>query len=88
MPLTLAPTGEESIILKIGGSQDVKQHLENLGFNVGGVITVISEISGNIIVKVKESRIALDKSMAQKIFVWLNGGWYENIKRSRSRFHC
>ncbi|MGP1361843.1 MAG: FeoA family protein [Candidatus Fimenecus sp.] len=69
MPLTLAPTGEESIILKIGGSQDVKQHLENLGFNVGGVITVISEISGNIIVKVKESRIALDKSMAQKIFV-------------------
>lgn len=69
MPLTLAPTGEESIILRIGGSQDVKQHLENLGFNVGGVITVISEISGNIIVKVKESRIALDKSMAQKIFV-------------------
>lgn len=69
MPLTLAPPGEESIILKIGGSQDVKQHLENLGFNVGGVITVISEISGNIIVKVKESRIALDKSMAQKIFV-------------------
>lgn len=69
MPLTLAPTGEESIILKIGGSQDVKQHLENLGFNVGGVITVISEISGNIIVKVKDSRIALDKSMAQKIFV-------------------
>lgn len=69
MPLTLAPIGEESIILKIGGSQDVKQHLENLGFNVGCVITVISEISGNIIVKVKESRIALDKSMAQKIFV-------------------
>lgn len=69
MPLTLAPIGEENIILRIGGSQEVKQHLENLGFNVGGVVTVVSKISGNVIVKVKESRIALDKIMAQKIFV-------------------
>ena len=61
MPLTLADVGEENIIKKIGGKQDVKAHLENLGFVVGGAVTVI--------VNVKESRIAISKEMAQKIMI-------------------
>ena len=69
MPLTLAEVGEENIIRKIGGKQEVKTHLENLGFVVGGVVTVINTIGGNVIVKVKESRIAISKEMAQKIMV-------------------
>lgn len=69
MPLTFAVIGEESIIKKIGGKQDVKTHLENLGFNVGGAVTVINTIGGNVIVKVKESRIAISREMAQKIMV-------------------
>lgn len=69
MPLTLAVVGEENIIKKIGGQQQVKAHLENLGFVVGGAVTVISTIGGNVIVNVKESRIAISKEMAQKILV-------------------
>lgn len=69
MPLTLAEIGEEHIIKKIGGRQEVKNHLENLGFVVGGVVTVITTLSGNVIVKVKESRIAISREMAQKIMV-------------------
>ena len=69
MPLNLAPSNEELIIRKIGGSQEVRLHLENLGFNVGGSIMVVSELNGNIIVKVKESRIALDNELARKIMV-------------------
>lgn len=69
MPLTLAEVGEENIIKKIGGKQDVKAHLENLGFVVGGAVTVINTIGGNVIVNVKESRIAISKEMAQKIMI-------------------
>ncbi len=69
MPLTLAEVGEENIIKKIGGKQDIKAHLENLGFVVGGAVTVINTIGGNVIVNVKESRIAISKEMAQKIMV-------------------
>ncbi|MDI9242987.1 FeoA family protein [Fusibacillus kribbianus] len=69
MPLTLAETGEENIIKKIGGKQEVKVHLENLGFVVGGAVTVINTIGGNVIVNVKESRIAVSKEMAQKIMI-------------------
>lgn len=69
MPLTLAKIGEENIIKKIGGKQEVKTHLENLGFVVGGVVTVINAIGGNVIVNVKDSRIAVSKEMAQKIII-------------------
>ena len=69
MPLTLAVVGEENIIKKIGGKQEVKAHLENLGFVVGGAVTVINTIGGNVIVNVKESRIAISKEMAQKLMI-------------------
>ena len=69
MPLTLAEIGEENIIRKIGGRQEVKAHLENLGFIVGGVVTVVSAMGGNVIVNVKDSRIAVSKEMSQKIMV-------------------
>lgn len=69
MPLIFANAGEENIIKKIGGKQEVKQHLANLGFTVGGTVTVITEMAGDIIVKVKESRIAISKEMAQKIII-------------------
>ncbi len=69
MPLTLANIGEENIIKKIGGKPDVKKHLENLGFVVGGGVTIINTLGGNVIVNVKEARIAISKEMAQKIMV-------------------
>ena len=69
MPLTFAHIGEENIIKKIGGKQEVKAHLENLGFIVGGNVTLINAIGGNVIVNVKESRIAISKEMAQKIMI-------------------
>lgn len=69
MPLILANLGEKNIIKKIGGSPEVKKHLENLGFVAGGNITVITKFAGNIIVNVKEARIAISREMAQKIIV-------------------
>ena len=69
MPLTLANTGEENIIKKVGGNPDTRKFLENLGFVAGSAVTVISEISGNVIVNVKDSRVAVSKEMAQKIMV-------------------
>lgn len=69
MPLMLAPVGEENIIRKVGGKPEVKAHLENLGFVAGGVVTIINTMGGNVIVNVKESRIAISKEMAQKIMV-------------------
>ena len=69
MPLTLAKIGEENIIKKIGGKQEVKTHLENPGFVVGGVVTVVNAMGGNVIVSVKDSRIAVSREMAQKIMV-------------------
>ena len=69
MPLTLASPEEEYIIKKIGGKPEVKKHLENLGFVFGGNVTVITELSGNVIVNVKEARVAISREMAQKIMI-------------------
>ncbi len=69
MPLIFADVGEEQIIRKVGGSQEMKQHLADMGFVPGGGVTVVSTIGGNVIVKVKESRVAISKEMAQKIMV-------------------
>lgn len=69
MPLTMAREGEEVLIRKIGGKPEVKKHLENLGFVVGGTVTVIKEIAGNLIVNVKNSRVAISREMACKILV-------------------
>ena len=69
MPLSLAQVGEENIIKRIGGSPEVKRHLENLGFVVGGVVTVVNTLGGNVIVNVKEARVAISKEMAVKIMV-------------------
>ncbi len=69
MPLTLANVGETNIIRKIGGSPEVKKHLENLGFVVGGNISIVNEIAGNLIVNVKEARVAISREMAQKIMI-------------------
>ena len=69
IPLVYASPGEENVIRRIGGSPEVRRHLENLGFTPGGTVTLISVLGGNIIVKVKESRIALDKAMAGKVMI-------------------
>ena len=69
MPLALVDPGEKNIIKKIGGSPEVKKHLENLGFVVGGNVTVITELAGNVIVNVKEARVAISREMAQKIMI-------------------
>ena len=69
MPLMLAQVGEENIIKKIGGSPVVKQHLENLGFVVGGTVKVVNALGGNVIVNVKESRVAISEEMAKKIMI-------------------
>ena len=69
MPLSYATPGEESVIRKIGGSPDVKKHLENLGFVTGSTVKIITALDGNIIVKVKESRIAISDEMARKIMI-------------------
>lgn len=69
MPLALANRGEANIIKKISGTPEVKKHLENLGFVVGGDVTVVNSLGGNLIVNVKESRVALSREMAQKIMV-------------------
>lgn len=69
MPLTLCSLGEELTIRKVGGTTEVKQHLNELGFIEGSPVTVVSTIGGNLIVKVKDSRIAIDRAMANKISV-------------------
>ncbi len=69
MPLSLVVVGENNIIKKIGGKPEVKKHLENLGFVVGGNVQVVSTLGGNVIVNVKEARVAISKEMAQKIMV-------------------
>ncbi len=69
MPLIYANVGENSIIRKIGGSAEMKKHLENLGFVVGGTVKIINSLSGNVIVNVKETRVAISKEMAQKIMI-------------------
>lgn len=69
MPLTMAKIGESNTIKRIGGREDTKKFLENLGFVAGGMVTVVSEISGNMILNVKDSRVALGKDMANKIMI-------------------
>lgn len=69
MPLTLAALGEECIIKRIGGNNDVRSHLQNLGFVPGAAVTVVSSMGGNLIVNVKNARIAISKEMAQKIMI-------------------
>ena len=69
MPLTLAPAGQTNTILKVGGNPEVRSHLEDLGFVAGASVSVVSAISGNLIVRVKESRVAISKEMAGKIMI-------------------
>ena len=69
MPLTMAKPGETVVICKITGKDEVRQHLAELGFVVDSPVTVVSEISGNLILRVKDSRIALDKTMANRVMI-------------------
>ena len=69
MPLCYADIGTDNTIRKIGGSPEVKKHLENLGFVVGGNVRVVSTLAGNVIVNVKEARVAISEEMARKIMV-------------------
>lgn len=69
MPLTLATVGEENMIKKVGGKPEVRAHLEDLGFVPGAGVTIISTIGGNLIVNIKDSRIAISREMAGKIMV-------------------
>ena len=69
MPLTMAKTGETVTIRKITGKDEVRQHLAELGFVVDGEVTVVSELAGNLIVQVKNSRVALDRTMANRVMI-------------------
>ncbi len=69
IPLVLAETGKDQIIKKIGGSDEVKRHLENLGFTVGSTVSIVNSLAGNVIVKVKESRVAINEDMARRIMI-------------------
>ena len=69
MPLTVVDAGIDYVIKRIGGKPEVKQHLENLGFVVGTVVSLMNTMGGNVIVKVKESRVAISQEMARKIMI-------------------
>ena len=69
MPLTLANIGEENLIHRVGGNAEVKKHLEDLGFVAGSPVTIVSAMGGNVIVKVKEARVAISEEMARKIMI-------------------
>ncbi|MBQ1410084.1 MAG: ferrous iron transport protein A [Oscillospiraceae bacterium] len=69
MPLSFAEIGKKQIIKKLGGSPEVKKHLEDLGFHVGGEISVVNTLGGNLIVNVKDSRVAVSKELASKIMI-------------------
>ena len=69
MPLTMMSTGETNTIKRVGGKEETRRFLENLGFVAGGAVTVVSETGGNLIVNVKDSRVAVGKDMANKIMV-------------------
>ena len=69
MPLSMVKEGEPNIIKKVGGKEETRMFLENLGFVTGGTVTVISQTGGNMIVNVKDSRVAIGKDMANKIMV-------------------
>ena len=69
MPLVYAEIGKEQVIKKIGGNSEVRKHLTDLGFNVGGTVSVVSSVGKNLIVKVKESRVAVSEELAGKSFI-------------------
>jgi ferrous iron transport protein A len=69
MPLCFAPEGEENVIKRIGGLPEIRQHLADLGFVVGGTVKVVTTLNGNVIVNVKETRVAISQEMAQKIMI-------------------
>lgn len=69
MPLAMADIGKESTIVKVGGREETKKFLENLGFVAGAIVTVIASMGGNVIVNIKESRVAISREMAMKIMV-------------------
>lgn len=69
MPLVLADPGKPGVIARVGGNAEVKQHLNNLGFVVGNAVTVISSLSGNVIVSVLDARVAISRELAQKILI-------------------
>ena len=69
MPLTMASIGEANTIRKVGGKEETKRFLENLGFVAGAEITVVSAIGGNVIVNIKDSRVAINQDMARHIMV-------------------
>ena len=69
MPLTMLNAGETNTIKRLGGKEETKRFLENLGFVIGGNVTVVSDIGGNLIVNVKDSRVAIGREMANKIMV-------------------
>ena len=69
MPLSLANTGEQNVVKRVGGKEDTRRFLENLGFVVGSTVTVVSEAQGNMIVNIKNSRVAIGKDMANKSMV-------------------
>lgn len=69
MPLSMFQTGKPGTIKKVGGREDTRRFLENLGFVIGAIVTIISDTNGNMIVNIKDSRVAIGKDMANKIFV-------------------
>ena len=69
MPLCFAPEGEENVIKRIGGLPEIRQHLADLGFVVGGTVKVVTTLNGNVFVNVKETRVAISQEMAQKIMI-------------------
>ena len=69
MPLSMVKPGETNTLKKVGGKEETRKFLENLGFVTGGEVTVVSEIEGNLIVNVKDSRVAIGKDMANRIMV-------------------
>ena len=69
MPLSMVKEGEPSVIKRVGGKEETRRFLENLGFVAGGTVTVVSQIGGNMIVNIKDSRVAIGKDMANKILV-------------------
>ena len=69
MPITMMKDGETGVIKKVGGKEETRKFLENLGFVVGGTVTVVSDIGGNLIVNVKSARVALSEGMARRIMI-------------------
>lgn len=69
MPLSMAPVGEVFVIKNITGRDEIRQHLAELGFVVGTTVKVVNSISGNLIIQVKESRVAINKAMANRIII-------------------